>query len=751
MSVGPDSSDDGAPILPYKRIKALAAVFLLITLALLTLTAALSWADWREFDRARDISRQRRAVWNATIDLRAAVKDAETGQRGYLLTGDTRYLEPYLKSRNEVNRDMDTLTAAVIALPSEQGRVRMIRDLVNRKMAELEETNGLRRAGNAEAALAIVRTGRGKDLMDRIRAACQQIFSNQNAALEREESELRRQATRLRWITALGGAAMFAFLCLAALFVGRAERERDRFVNALRHINQRLRAARDLWSITLSSIGDGVIATGNEGRVNFLNPVASMLTGWTDEEARGRNLQEIFVIVNAETRMAADNPVTRALRDGVVQGLANHTILIAKDGSERPIDDSAAPILDSSGNTVGAVLVFRAITARNEAERRLRRSEAFCLGVIEASPDPVLILDSEGCVVALEDLLPNRSGIGASLLGARWVDLWQQDRGEADRALALATSGVVGRFQARSLKLDGALKWWDVAVYRVDGEPRRFISTARDITEFKRAEEKLAEAYASERAAHAEAEDGRLRLDRQAKDLARSNADLERFAFAASHDLQEPLRTIKSYAELFLRRYGHSLDSDGQIHLSFIAGAAQRMSALIRDLLTYAQVLRQQPPETGPVDCAAVLAIVLRQCDLLIRESGAQVRVDRLPIVLGRESQLVQIFQNLITNAIKYRRPEVPPEIAVTASDEGAEWVFCVHDNGSGIAAEYQSQVFVMFRRLHAQAQTGSGLGLALCQRIVQANGGKIWLESEVGVGSRFCFTWPKEILGNGV
>ena len=745
MLTGEDPSTDGGPVSHFGPIKILAGVFLFVALALAVLTAILSFADWRAFGAARKISRERREVWSATVGLRAAVEDAETGQRGYLLTGDPRYLEAYLNALREVNQNMDRLTAAVDPVPSERERVGILRELVVRKMAELNETTVLRRAGNAEAALAIVTTGRGKELMDRIRAACQEIFSNQNAALDLQDLTMRNRQTRAIAISGVGGAALFVFLCLAATYVRRAENQRDRFVNTLRRINQRLRAARDLWSTTLSCIGDGVVATDRQGRVTFMNPVASALTGWKNADAKGRDLQEIFSIVNADTRAPAGNPVARALRDGLIQGLANHALLLAKDGSESPIDECAAPILDAGGETVGAVLVFRDITAREEAQRRLRDSQAFCLGIVESSPDPILTLDSEACVVALDEAARSGHEIGVSLEGARWLELWEDPNG-ADRALTVARNGGVGRFQASSGKFDGIVKWWDVAVYRVPGKPVRFVSTARDISEFKVVEENLAAALAGERAARAEAERARVHLDRQAQELARSNADLERFAFAASHDLQEPLRTITSYTQLFLRRFGQTLDADGQSFLTFVTEAAARMSALIRDLLAYSQVLRLQPSETEPVDCATVLDLVLRNCDLLVRESGARVLRDALPVVPGLEFQLVRIFQNLVTNSIKYRRPGVPPEIAITARDEGREWVFCVRDNGVGIAPQYQNQVFVMFRRLHNRHQSGSGLGLALCQRIIQGNGGRIWLESEVGVGSRFCFTWPKKI-----
>ncbi|HSM78905.1 MAG TPA: ATP-binding protein, partial [Bryobacteraceae bacterium] len=324
------------------------------------------------------------------------------------------------------------------------------------------------------------------------------------------------------------------------------------------------------------------------------------------------------------------------------------------------------------------------------------------------------------------------------------------ERGEeADTILRAAAGGRVGRMQSYSASFDGVAKWWDVTVSPVKGEtgdPVAFVSTARDITAIKEVEIRIETAYARERAAHQEAESARQQLARQAAELARSNADLERFAFAASHDLQEPLRTVVAYTQLFLRRNKHLLDADGITYLDFVTDAAKRMSTLIRDLLTYSQVLKAAPFHPEPVDTDQVLNQVIGNCAVLIAESHARVDRGLMPVIPGRESQLIQIFQNLLTNAIRYRRTEVRPEISVSAVDRGQEWLFEIQDNGSGIEARYLTQIFDMFRRFSKREHSGTGLGLALCQRIIESHGGKIWVESEVGAGSRFFFTWPKKI-----
>jgi PAS domain S-box-containing protein len=245
--------------------------------------------------------------------------------------------------------------------------------------------------------------------------------------------------------------------------------------------------------------------------------------------------------------------------------------------------------------------------------------------------------------------------------------------------------------------------------------------TVQDITERKRMEEALKE---------------------KTEELARSNKDLEQFAYVASHDLQEPLRMVTSYVQLLAQRYKGKLDSDADEFIGFAVDGAVRMWKLINDLLTYSRVgMRGNGLE--PTDSEAVLAQSLRDLKVAVEENGALVTHDPLPTVMADHPQLGQLFQNLIGNAIKFRGKE-PPRVHVSARRSGNEWTFSVRDNGIGIAPEYSERIFIIFQRLHSrQEYAGTGIGLAICKKIVERHGGRIWVESEVGKGTTFYFTFP--------
>ncbi|NJM63517.1 MAG: response regulator [Oscillatoriales cyanobacterium RU_3_3] len=224
------------------------------------------------------------------------------------------------------------------------------------------------------------------------------------------------------------------------------------------------------------------------------------------------------------------------------------------------------------------------------------------------------------------------------------------------------------------------------------------------------------------------------------QELARSNAELEQFAYVASHDLQAPLATIASYSQLLEKRYQDRLDSQANKFIGNIVHGCTRMQVLIDDLLEYSRVGRNQKP-FELVECDRVVEQALANLQATIRDTGAVVNYSDLPAVTGEVSQLVQLFQNLIGNAIKYRQ-ESPPVVTVTACKHDNKWLFSVADNGIGIAMQHQERIFQIFQRLHTQKEySGTGIGLAICQKIVERHGGSIWVESEVGQGSIFYFT----------
>jgi light-regulated signal transduction histidine kinase (bacteriophytochrome) len=229
---------------------------------------------------------------------------------------------------------------------------------------------------------------------------------------------------------------------------------------------------------------------------------------------------------------------------------------------------------------------------------------------------------------------------------------------------------------------------------------------------------------------------------RAAAELRRSNKELEQFAYVASHDLQEPLRMVTGYTQLLAKRYGDNLDQKAKEYIGFAVDGAKRMQGLIEDLLTYSRV-GSRGEAFASTNCEAVLGKTLAGLQIAIRECGARVTHDPLPTVIGDDLQLGQLFQNLLGNAIKYRNSEAP-QVHVSCKQETEQWTFAVQDNGIGIEPQYRERIFQIFQRLHTREEyEGSGIGLAVCKKIVERHGGQIWVESEVGKGSTFYFTLP--------
>ena len=280
---------------------------------------------------------------------------------------------------------------------------------------------------------------------------------------------------------------------------------------------------------------------------------------------------------------------------------------------------------------------------------------------------------------------------------------------------------VIGVLNLRSVKVNAYMER-DLKIMESIGiQIAGAIANAQLFSERKRAEEALRE---------------------KTEELARSNRDLEQFAYVASHDLQEPLRMVTSYVQLLAKRYRGKLDSDANEFVSFAVDGALRMWKLINDLLTYSRV-GVRGKELEPTDCETVLDQSLNNLKVAIEENGAVVTHDPLPTVMADNPQLVQLFQNLIGNAIKFRGNELP-RVHVSASRNGSAWIFSVCDNGIGIAPEYAKRIFIIFQRLHSREKyPGTGIGLSICQKIVERHGGRIWVESEVGKGAAFYFTLP--------
>lgn len=237
----------------------------------------------------------------------------------------------------------------------------------------------------------------------------------------------------------------------------------------------------------------------------------------------------------------------------------------------------------------------------------------------------------------------------------------------------------------------------------------------------------------------------KIAIEKLNSKLTSSNKEIEQFAYIASHDLQEPLRTISNYANLFQKRYHGKLDKDADRYLDVINNATGRMQTLIRDLLDYSRI--GEDKKHSEINCNILLKDILNDMAISVAENSAEVYIAELPNVNGYVSGLKSLFQNLISNAIKFKKSDLNPVITITAKERGQVWVFEIKDNGIGINKVFYDKVFIIFQRLHNKTEyPGTGIGLAHCNKIVELHGGKIWVESELGQGSTFYFTIPKTL-----
>ncbi|WP_425218144.1 PAS domain S-box protein [Tumidithrix helvetica] len=385
------------------------------------------------------------------------------------------------------------------------------------------------------------------------------------------------------------------------------------------------------------------------------------------------------------------------------------------------------------------------LAERQKAETSLRDSEQRFVSLASAAPVGIFRTDPEGNCVYVNERWCQIAGLSPKeASGMGWANsLHIEDREMISAEWYLsAREKRPFRLEYRFQRGDGKVTWvfgQSVAELDAQGRVTGYVGTITDISDRKQAEDALREANEN---LEQRVRERTQALEQLTEALQRSNQELEQFAYVASHDLQEPLRTITSYTQLLARKYQGNLDEKADRYIYYVVDSATRMQQLIRDLLSYSRVGRQELKRVQ-LDCNILVEETKRNLQMAIDESHSIIHCGALPVITGDRTQLLLLFQNLIGNAIKYH-DKATPEIEIAASQQGNHWRFAIKDNGIGIEPQYAERIFTIFQRLHTRTEyPGTGLGLAIAKKIVERHGGQIWVESQFGQGSTFYFTLP--------
>jgi len=555
-------------------------------------------------------------VMSALNDNLISMLNAETGERGFLITGDTSYLEPYNKGHQNIAGNITRLRALTINNPVQQTSLDTLENYINKKFSLIERSISLKKQGDNEAIkLMLAASAEEKRMMDAIRILNQSMATQELKLREERTYQTNKSIENAQLIFVLEGV----FSMLISIFLA--------FI-IIRELNRRKITEKEL---AISSERFSKIFTGNpiamtiaevgNSKILFANNLFYEYFGFSSEEVIGHQAEELkLVSPDEEARLL---PILLDL-----------------------IEESRTP-----------------------AELQALSRE-----------------ESEKLVFKLKE--------------------------------AMGHNGLVVLYTRKNGETFYAIISYDII--EIDNK-KYTVTSYQDVNEQKIAEKKII--------------DYSIELERQ-------NKEIEQFAYIASHDLQEPLRTISNFSILLTEKLETNQDEEIQEYLSYINGGTKRMSGLIFDLLEYSRIGKNISKEQ--IDCDKLLAEVLTDMAADIKESGAEINAQKLPVINGY-IYLKSVFQNLISNAIKFQKTREHPVIKISATDKGKEFLFSFKDNGIGIEEIYHNRIFLIFQRLHTRAEyDGTGIGLSQCQKTVELHGGKIWVESELGKGSTFYFTIPK-------
>ncbi|THU41907.1 PAS domain S-box protein [Niastella caeni] len=471
-----------------------------------------------------------------------------------------------------------------------------------------------------------------------------------------------------------------------------------------------------------------ILVTDEKGDINLVNPNAEKLFGYTKEELTGKSIELLIPEQLKDKHRHYRQQYFKAPKARPM-GLGKDLFALDKNGRTFPVEISLGYY--KLGRKKMAVAFITDVSERKKAEEILRSSEETTRLIMNSALDAIVCIDTDGYITVWNPQAEKifgwlESEVKGHRLSETIIPVQYRALHEAGlkRYLTTRQHTVINKLiEISALNRNGKEFPIELTIIPMRQKDNDFFCAfIRDITERRDAE---------------------ARQKEYAEDLKRKNIELEQFAYVASHDLQEPLRTVSGFVELLKRHYKDQADESVTKYINYITDASDRMRRLVQDLLDYSRLGRQRILE--PIDCNQVVADVLSDLTMAIQESQAVIHKEQLPVISGYATEIKQLFQNLISNSLKFRKPGEPPVISISVIPNENHWQFNITDNGIGIEEKYWERIFVIFQRLHTKAEyEGTGIGLAHCKKITELHNGKIWLDSTPDSGSTFYFTVRK-------
>jgi len=713
-------------------------------------------------------------VLQTLSDILLGMEDAEKGRRGYAFLKDDRELATLQKGIQKTNQAIKTVQQLTQDNPTQQHHLNELVPLVKKRLWLLQKFVNQQR-NNAKQSAQVATIKQTLLLQEDIQAKLQ--------IMENEERTLLQQRTALidasvQWAAAISGIGYclsFAMLAGTFLLLQKQIRVRKQAEFALTQLNKELETRVAERTAELAHTNELLQAElierqrteeallTSEKQLRTITDALPVLISYIDADRcyrfNNRSYEQWFGLSRTEV---TGKPLRQILGESAYQQIEPYieTVFSGREvtyeskltyqhGGIRWIKATYIPDFEEKGTIKGYFALVSDITEQKHAEASLQESEQRLSLAIEGAEIATWDVDVRTGKAFWSARHFQLLGYDPVPGGEATLEMWQSrvHPNDLEEVMQAAERAIrersIYRSEHRIIRVnDGKVVWaaaFGQVLYDEAGEAVRFVGVILDITDRRQAQQVLQQAKED---LEIKVKERTAELNQLNKDLARSNQELEQFAYVASHDLQEPLRAITGYTQLLIEDCQDHLDESTREYTAYIVDGARRMQQLIQDLLTYSRIGSRDLVFTM-TNCNQVLRQVMSNLQVAIAENHATITYDSLPTLTADRNQLIQLFQNLIGNAIKFHREE-PPQVWISADRQNQEWLFRVQDNGIGIKPRYLERIFEVFKRFHTRNEfPGTGIGLAICKKIIDRHKGRIWAESEPGVGTTFYFTIP--------